>query len=621
MSKNFSVMRIIGDHAVLQSGCENRIYGYSPACAGIKLAVTGGERSYETSAKADDSGRWELTLPPFEPSLKAYSFEFSCGGDTLSFSDIYFGELFHISGQSNMELPMCRTTDPLEPKELPVCDMIREFRVPIQCCFGRDEEYEDFLGGEWKTATADNVPEMSAAGFYFAYELHKKYGFPVGLLNTSAGGAPVEAYMPYKMLSDFGGYDEFLAKCTAEGYMKTTEQADMKRNEERYAELDRLDRFSGELPGNGASFTPRTVPFDFKDDPELAGFCGRIWFRKTFDIPAGADLSDAVLILGTLTDADITYLNGTKVGETGYMYPLRIYPVPAGTAVHGTNTVLVCLDVRYGGGGFTKDKKYCLKLKDRLIDLSGEWEYAVAAKVPVMQRETFFQGLPLSMYGALAAPSFNVKYRALVWYQGESNCYKPERYHFLFGELVKLFRTRCGHDFPVIFTQLCNFDDPFAGGSDCWAELRAAQLECLDIPGTDMAVTIDVGESNDLHPLNKAEVGRRLALCAMRTLYGDKTVQPAVFCTGAQYRDGKVLLRFDGEVKLADNAAGAFDICFANGMTAASSAELTAEGVILGFDADERPAKVRCEWRNDPKIIALRQSDGIPLSPFAVNVT
>lgn len=623
MDRKFSVMRIIGDRAVLQSGCVNTVYGYAPAGQTVSLLITGCGSRTELSADADADGKWKTDIPPFEGSCGAYTFTFSCEKRTVRFVDIYFGELFHISGQSNMELPMYRTVDPLTPEDMPVCEYIREFRVPVRSCFGKDEVYEDLQGGQWLTANKDNVPEMSAAGFWFALELYRKYKVPVGLLNTSAGGAPTEARMPYDMLSELGWYDDFLAECTEPGYVENTTAADMLQNTERNSEIERLDNISDKVLSGEAVFTDCTVPFDFRDVPELCGICGRIWFRRKFEIPDDAELSDALLMLGTLTDADRTYLNGVLVGETGYMYPPRFYPVSESIIKHGTNTLLVCLDVRYGCGGFTKGKTYCLKLKDRLIDLSGEWGYVTAAKVPIMKRETFFQGLPLSMYGAMTAPVFRIKCRALIWYQGESNCNHPDRYAFLFEKFVEMYREKCGYDIPVITTQLCNFNDPFAGDSDCWAELRDAQLKCLDIPGTDMAVTIDIGESSDLHPMNKKDVGKRLARCAVRTVYNDKSVPPDVLCTGASYLgSGRILLSFsdNSRVRVTDNSGTGFDICTENDVFPALSAEMSRDGLLVTYASSDIPAKVRCEWRNDPAVV-LYDTEGVPLSPFGINVT
>ena len=430
--------------------------------------------------------------------------------------------------------------------------------------------------------------------------------------------------MPYKMLKEFGWYDDYLEKATADGYMRDVEKYDSDRNIEREKQIAELDTLSDRIFTGAAEFRPCTVPFRFSDVPELNGSCGIVWFRRTFEVPADADISDAQVILGTLTDADKTYLNGKLIGETTYMYPPRIYP--AETLVHGSNTLLVRLDARYGNAGFTKDKPYCVKLKDRLIDISGEWGYAVAAQVPRMENEVFFPSKPLAVYAAMTAPALTVKCRAMLWYQGETDCYDAGHYGTVFRKFVEMYRERIGYDIPVITTQLCNYDDPFAGGRPCWAELREQQLRCLAIPGIDMAVTIDIGEDNDLHPLNKLDVGKRLARCVMRTVYGDKTITPDIFCSGAEYLGcdngiGKVCLRFTdiSRVVLKDDAS-AFELCFGEDVIPASSAELSDSCITLTFPSDRRPDSVRCEWSNAPKAVVLFDTDGLPLSPFSVNV-
>ncbi len=624
MENKLGVMRTVSDNAVLQRDCENVICGTAPAGKDVLLTIKRGGENKSLSAAADKNGKWQLTLPPFEASISGCVFEFSCGGEKLCFENIVFGEVFHISGQSNMELPVSRTYSPFAEQEFEYTGLVREFRVPIQCCFGKDEVYEDFPGGEWKTASVEHLPDMSAAGYWFALEIAQRYKVPVGLLNTSAGGAPVESRMPYHLLKELGGFDDILAEYTADGYMEKTIESDRIKNEKRYKSLDAQDSISAKLMSgdvSGIEFTECDVPFYFRDVPALDGFCGRIWFRKEFDIPESVDLSDGELILGAMIDADDVWLNGKYVGSTGYMYPPRNYRIPGGAAVHGRNTVLVRLDVRTGKGGFVVGKRYCVKFGGTIIDISGKWGYAVAAKDSPMIPDVFFQGLALSMYGAVTAPAFRTKARAMLWYQGESNDRAPERYSYLFGRFVEFCRSSYGYDIPVIFTQLCNFDDPTQDVPfDSWAVIRNEQLKCLDIPHTAMAVTIDVGESNDLHPLNKRAVGHRLALCARKMLFNDDTVPDDIFCTGAEYSGGKILLKFSGGVPvLKDNGAAAFEVCLENGEELPAAARNTDGGISLEFDATEKPVLVKYAWDNDPAAVLWR-SDDIPVSPFVVNV-
>ncbi|MGN1101466.1 MAG: sialate O-acetylesterase, partial [Huintestinicola sp.] len=367
MSSNFSIMRFCGNHMIFQSGRKNTIFGHAPISEKVTLKITGiTEKTLFSSA--DENGRWEIEIPAYPSSFNAFALEFSCGGQIITFEDVLFGELYHISGQSNMELPLNSTIDPLN-EDIPKGNIfIREFRVPVKCCFGKDEEYDDFLGGEWKTAVGDDLMEISAAGYYFAAELYRKYNVPVGLVNTSAGGSPVEARMPYSILSELGGYEEFLNRCTVPGYEENTAEADCLKYSQWSSKLDSEDKISDNIFEADSGFTKCSVPFYFRDEPALNGFCGRIWFKKTFEIPANAPLDNAVLILGAMIDADKVYINGKEAGSTDYMYPPRIYPLPQDILHSGENTVHICLEVRQGQGGFVKGKKYCLKLSDRIID-------------------------------------------------------------------------------------------------------------------------------------------------------------------------------------------------------------------------------------------------------------
>ncbi|MBQ5311259.1 MAG: sialate O-acetylesterase, partial [Oscillospiraceae bacterium] len=392
----FSCMRLFGDDMVLQSGAPNTLRGKAPAGAVVTASISDGILTDEIGrTTADESGSWSLVLPQFPPSFISYTLTLSCGEDTLTARNVLFGELYHISGQSNMELPLSRTIDPLNVQIPPDNEYIREFRVPVVSTFGMDEEYDDFLGGEWKRAVGDDIMSMSGVGYWFASELIKKLDVPVGFVNTSAGGAPCESRLPYKTLMRLGGYDEFLYQCTVPGYQQKTAAADAEKYRRWSTVLDNQDKISDSIFSAEHEYKKCTMPFYFRDVPGLDGLCGRVWFRKTFVIPDGMPTDDAVLVLGTMIDADKCYVNGEYVGETGYMYPPRIYKVPASLLRHGENTIHIRLEVRTGKGGFVKGKKYCLKLGDDIIDLSGEWEYIIAAKDGALTPDVFFQGLPL----------------------------------------------------------------------------------------------------------------------------------------------------------------------------------------------------------------------------------
>lgn len=596
----FTLDPIFSDGLVLQRDTENCICGSAAAGERITLAFNGGEYG----AEADEKGRFRLALPGQPASAEPCELVFSCGGETAVIKDVLFGDVFHITGQSNMELPICRTFDPFSDIfRKPDCPMIREFRAPIENCFDPDTELEAFDGGSWTRSDSDGAMFMSAAGYFFAKTLYDDIKVPIGLVNTSAGGSAIEGRLPCKILREYGDYDEFLDKATAPGYIERTTEEDMTREGAHYRELEAGDKLrepilAGESPeGEKVSF-----PVEVKD------FAGRIWFYKDFELPEGFPAEGAMLLLGTMTDRDVAYINGVQVGETGYMYPPRFYHIPDGLLKSGKNRVSFLLDIRYGQGGVTVGKRWCIKSGNSYIDLTGGWTMCRAVKTEKIIPGTFFQGLPLSVYGRTTAPAYGLKFKAMLIYQGETNGYNADKYERMFTRFVEYYRMRCGYDIPVIATQLPEFGFVDDGS---WARLRDAQLACCKIPNTAMAVTIGIGEWNDLHPVNKWEVGRRLALCTKALAYDKQGYEP-VRCTGVRYLDGGAELSFSEPVTLKGD--GYFEAVY-GGEVRKVNARQKGEGVFLSLP-DGRPEEIRYAYFDCPKDPELFDSKDLPVSPF-----
>ena len=618
-----TLKKLFSDGMIFQRDTENTISGKADAGAKISLYLLkdGGE-VFSDKTTADSDGCWKIILPPIKGSKVPYSMCVECGEDKLTVKDIYSGELFLMSGQSNMELPMSRTYYPFEDAA-PHTDypLIHEFRAPIVNCFTIGERHDDFTGGEWKSAVGGNILPMSATGYYFAAEIFKRLDIPVGLVNISAGGAAVESFMPYDMIKKYKIHDEFLAEATKENYIENTQKADIAREGEWSKALGTND--FGLVPSDDMAAC--IVPCSTEDISELKGFSGRLYFFREFELPDDFPQTDAMLILGTITDSDISYINGVKVGETGYLYPPRYYHVPDGVLKKGKNTVAVRVDIRNGLGGFTKGKRYCLKSGNRIIDLSGEWRYAVAKRSEPIKPSVFFQGNPLALYANMAAPSFGIKYRAMVWYQGESNGGRSEYYKQMFTEFVEMYRKECGCELPVIYTQLVNFEgmcehDP----SQSWASFRKAQLDCLEIPDTAMAVTADIGEYNDLHPKNKRDIGKRLAYCAGGLLYGDKTIFARCTKASASENDGRtdITLTFDTGVYLQYADASAFEAVFEDGTFRCETdgTEHCSETLNMSVPHTGKLIKVRYAWRNNPYMFNLFDLEMKHVSPFEITL-
>lgn len=629
-----SLRRIFSDGLVLQRGTENIVSGSAEADCAVKLKLNG-ENGFVLTLDviSDSSGRWSGVLPPIEGGMSSYTLEVSCKSEKAMVKSILFGDVFHISGQSNMELQVSGTYEPLKKDEFVFNDTqyIREFRVPVECVFERDAQYDDFTGGCWKSASGADIADMSAAGYYFALEILRSKGVPVGLVNTSAGGSVIEGRMPLGMLEKYGSAYAYCEEYAREGFMSERLKSDTENERRWYDEINAEDKISGLVMSapEKLDFTECEVPFYFRNNRALDGFCGRIWFKKSFFIPDNRNTDGAVLILGELIDSDTAYINGVEVGSTGYMYPPRNYSVRRGVLRSGLNTLLVRLDVKTGCGGFLSSKPYGLLLDDGFIDLRGRWEYAVAAKMPRLEPAMFFQGLPTGLYASMTAPAFPIRFKALLWYQGESNCGNADFYKRLFTDFTNMYRERCGYEIPIIFTQLCNYGDPTGNSPEySWSALRQAQLDCLDIPKTAMAVTIDIGDSEDLHPTNKRDVGKRLAMCAEKLVYGCGKAVFAARCVSAEVIEknerGDIVigLVFSEKVVLKNDTARYFRVKFGNGELLAAKVKKARENTLalsVPF-CSEMPVAVKYAYCNDPCVPDLFDEDGLPVSPFVIDI-
>ncbi len=613
---------VFSNGMIFQRDTQNNVYGIADAGEKTELRlIQGGKEIFRGEGEAGADGHFRISIPPCPGSTEPYEIKVSCGNESTEIHDVYSGELFNISGQSNMELPVSRTRYPFsEPAVLKENPLIREFRVPIVSCFTPGEVSYDFPeGGAWKNAVGDNIADMSAAGYYFATDIFERLGIPVGLVNTSAGGAAVEGFMPYDMIREYGIDDEFLDEATKPGYIERRTEFDTTALQNWFDSLGTED-FG--LVGSD-DMKECVVPCTTDDIGELNGFSGRLFFFREFTVPESFPLDGAELIMGTVTDSDTMYINGVKVGETTYKYPPRYYPVGSGILRKGKNTIAVRVEITNGIGGFNKDKKYCLKNGCREIALSGKWKYAVAKRAERLEPGVFFQSKPLALYSTMFAPAVMLKYKALLWYQGESNVWAADHYKQMFTDFIKFYRRSIGYDIPVIFTQLCSFKG-MAGEneiSDGWARLRNAQLGCLETEKTAMAVIFDIGEYNDLHPKNKYGVGKRLAYYAGGVVYGDEVV--FVRCRNAEQKDDTIVLTFDGEVFLKNADESQFEAVFEDGTTEKlipAANETCGDTVLLKCGHSGKIKAVRYAWDNAPEILNLYDLMLVPISTFEITL-
>jgi sialate O-acetylesterase len=336
----------------------------------------------------------------------------------------------------------------------------------------------------------------------------------------------------------------------------------------------------------------------------------------------------AKVFLGRIVDADVLYINGKQVGNTTYQYPQRRYNIPAGILKPGKNLFVVRVINNFGKGGFVPDKPYQLMAGKDTIDLKGYWEYKVG-QVFTRQPGSFggggiaAQNQPAALYNAMIAPLTNYTIKGFIWYQGESNTGRAAEYAKLQPAMINDWRKKWKEpDAPFLYVQLPGFMDyNYSPSESQWAQLREAQLKSLSVPNTGMAVAIDLGEWNDIHPDRKKPVGDRLAIAAMNIAYGEKDIVPMGPLYRSQQIEGnKIILTFsyvDGGLLTNDGEAPAeFAVAGADKKFVWAKAKIEGDKIVVWSDDIPNPKYVRYAWADDPVNPNLYNKEGLPASPF-----
>ncbi|BCJ93285.1 9-O-acetylesterase [Anaerocolumna cellulosilytica] len=623
---------LISDGMVLQRGDKCYLWGSSEK--NRQVSVTFLEETYLTYA--NEQGEWEITLLNLKPG-GPYVMEIDDGKKHI-IKDILIGDVWLLGGQSNMELPIRRTLD-LYEEEVKEAEnsSIRIFHVPQKYDFnGPVEELE---GGSWKSVSAETILDFSAVGYFFAKELEAAQGIPIGLIQTAVGGTPAEAWINENSLLELEGYEQELRMNKDTGYVHNTITTETRQTNEWFKKLQSDDPglqgtnwYEPDFDTQGWQII--RIPQMFQQN-DLKKWVGSIWFRKEFTLTEESfrrleeesKASDTPLLarlrLGTLVDSDDTYINGERIGSTGYKYPPRKYDFPFHLLRVGKNVIAVRLIVNYGGGGFVPDKKYLLQAGSLTVDLSGEWNFQYGGAAELLPTTTFFQYKPSGVYHGMLYPLRKYSILGAAFYQGESNTGKPENYEKLFRILIQDWRSLWKKEFPFLYVQLANYGDYKKECMDTgWAAIRDAQRKCLNVENTAMVVAIDTGEYNDLHPLNKKTIGFRLALCARKISYGEGIVSSGPLIDNKVITEDGIRLFFTETGRGLVSNKGAlknFYIAGEDKNFVPASAVIEAGDTLFVFSKEiKEPRYVRYAWEDCPEGINFYNREGLPASPFMI---
>ncbi len=623
--------QLISDGMVLQRDAKVNIWGW--ASPGEKVNVKFMGKNYNAVTGKD--GKWKIVLSPMKPG-GPYTMDIKASNHIV-LNNILIGDVWFCSGQSNMVLPMERVKekypDDIANAHYP---QIRNFFIPTVSSVAK--EAEDLPASKWVEANPTSVLSFGAASYFFARQIYQKYRIPIGIINSSVGGTPIQAWISEDGLKEIPSYMNRITQLKDSTYVNGLVRQNRMEQRKTTSHLNSIidEGLSGPMPWYAVPYIPEGwKPYwlpGYWEDQGIRNLNGIVWFRKEFDVPSSMAGKPAKLFLGRMVDADKTYVNGVQVGEVTYQYPPRRYTIPEGILKQGKNVIVVRVTNTADKGGFVPDKPYYLTSEGQDIDLRGDWTYKVGAVYPLVRDAWMNTGFaiqdePTGLYNTMVAPVTNYTVKGILWYQGESDTMHPDVYEQLLPALITDWRKQWKNDkLPFVYAQLHNFleveySPPMRSG---WAGLREVQRKALAIPYTGMAVIIDAGEWNDPHPLNKKVVGERLALAADNLAYGDKTVVP----TGPLYQSAKlegnhIIISFTntGSGLMAKSGdLDQFAIAGADKKYVWAKAVITGNQVSVSSDQIVHPMYVRYAWADNPDGANLYNKEGLPASPFDISL-
>lgn len=610
------------DHAVLQQGMPIPVWGTADEGEQVTVSLAG-----RTATAIARDGKWSVRLVPL-PAGGPHVLTLA-GQNRVEITDVLIGEVWVCSGQSNME----RQLGPREGQQ-PVKDwraeaaaanfpQIRHFGVAQRLAL----EPQVRVGGQWRVCTPETVPDFSAVGFFFGRALHLARGTPIGLIHSAWGGTPAEAWTSREGISQIPESAGALAQLDAFRRDPDAARADYQRNLNRWFELND----PGSRPGSSGS----AELLEVRDWPvmqlpaawERAGapdFDGVAWFRREVELPASWAGREVELHLGAIDDIDATWVNGRFAGSTAMWNTPRVYRLPAGTVKAGRNVIAVrVLDT--GGGGGLWGGGHPMRLVDahdpaQTIALDGEWRYRLTLPVhnapPPPMDVSGGSGSPTVLYNGMIAPLQPYAIRGVIWYQGEANSGQAQLYRRVFPNLVADWRRAWGQgDFPFLYVQIAPF-------KEMPPEIREAQrLSLATIPHSALAVTLDVGDANDIHPVDKKPVGERLALAARAVAYGEKIEYSGPLFDVLRIDGRRAVLAFShvgGGLVAKDGELKGFTIAGADKVFHPARATIVGDTIEVVADAVSAPTAVRYAWANVPAGNLFNRA-GLPASPFATD--
>jgi len=627
-AQNIELNPLFTDNMVLQQKQDIPIWG--KANPGGEVVVT--LDNQQKNAIVAEDGKWEVSLSPV-PAGGPYELTIS-GAETRTIKNVMVGEVWICSGQSNMEMAVDVVGSKIDNSKEEVANAnYPNIRLLMVDKVMADKPKDNFDSEGWKECSPETVPGFSAVAYLFGRRLHKELDVPIGLIETAWGGTVVETWASAKSLKNINEYVEAIHGLT----IRSDEQKDISKSYDKVqrAWIDDVNKKLSDAGVMGREY--KTYGYDAKkwktlEVPKLWEkqniiFDGVIWVKRSIIIPKEWEGEDLTLNLGMINDYDITWFNGELVGSRPSVGMFRNYTIPKELVKVGKNEITVLiLDIGNNGGIYGDPENISIGYSEsEKISLVGKWKF----KKDNFDQKTIThppgwpvaQNRPTVLYNGMISPLLPYGIRGAIWYQGEGNGDRGIQYRKLFKALINGWREVWGEgDFPFYFVQLANFMPVVSKPTEePWAYLREAQTMALELPNTGMAVAIDIGDAEDIHPTNKQDVGKRLALNALAQVYGKNIPYSGPMYKSMKTDGNKLRIQFahtNGGLKIkGSKQLKGFAIAGTDKKFVWAKAKIEGNEIVVWNSKVQNPVAVRYAWANNP-VCNLYNGADLPASPF-----
>jgi sialate O-acetylesterase len=635
--REFSVSNLFSDHMVLQQRSEADIWGRYTQGGKVKITTNWGEASI---VKANASGKWKAKLKtpkaggPFEISIET-------ADSTVIIKDVLIGEVWLASGQSNMDISLegWLPNDTIENSAHAISNAtnsnIRFFKVPFRI----SNKPKDTVQGYWEVTSPNTIGSYSAVAYFFAEKLAREINVPIGIIQSSIGGTPAEAWTSKDYLQKIGAYEKELVKLESideeiDNWFKKWKKKDIPSTKKEWEKIDFSDQSAKDISFDDSGWSIIVLPgrFDLMESGELDG-C--VWLRRQFEID---DISQSyTLQIGAVDDMDKTFINGHFVGGlmgAGVHSTPRSFTVPKSILKKGQNTIAIrAIDT--GGPGSVNGPMVLQSDTGAIVSLDGEWKKQVVSEAydgkyyvydlmkGVSDRpdiSIFNSNSPSVLFNAMIHPLLPYAIKGVIWYQGETNVGRANLYKTIFPNMIEDWRNKWNMNLPFYYVQIApyTYEGHQKGKSQ---NLRNAQREALKLPNTGMVVTLDLGSLTTVHPPQTLEVGERLALFALKNEYGKEVIASGPMYLGSSIIGNKIEVLFDcfgSELRTDNSNLFGFEIAAEDLVFYPAEVEVLESCIIVSSNKVPAPKHVRYAW-SDTSSAVLFNVEGLPASTFSTS--